>query len=206
MPVLYGLWRLVLPGTSAADRVDHALHAAMGLLMIAMAWPWGADLPAGPQVVLFSGGAVWFVVVAPLRAKGNSQGRAVLGALPHVVMMAAMAWMVWAMDSAGTVAGGTGAGGMHDMPGMDMAGETGLAAMSLSGTVPVVTAVVLAVVLGAFGLAWLSRALDGARGRQADGRPREGGPVVDAGPLDVLAPACHAAMALGMAVMFAVLA
>jgi hypothetical protein len=48
VPVLYGVWRLVLPGAGIAERVDHVLHAAMGTLMIAMAWPWGMNLPVVP--------------------------------------------------------------------------------------------------------------------------------------------------------------
>ncbi|MGW4490804.1 DUF5134 domain-containing protein [Streptomyces sp. NPDC004376] len=199
VPVVYGVWRLVLPGAGVPERVDHALHAAMGILMIAMAWPWGMDLPALPQVVLFVLSALWFAATAPLHAAGSSRGRALLGALPHVVMMGAMAWMVWAMGSSGTMSGGE-TGAMHDMPGMDMSGGSGLASMSLTGTGPVTTAVLLALILGVLGLAWLTRALDRARGT------REDGPSPEAGAVDFLAPACHAAMALGMAVMFAVLA
>ncbi|WP_397895792.1 DUF5134 domain-containing protein [Streptomyces canus] len=74
----------------------------MGVLMIAMAWPWGTDLPVVPQVVLFSVGALWFVAAAPFRARGGSRGRVVIAALPHVVMVGAMAWMVSAMGSSGT--------------------------------------------------------------------------------------------------------
>ncbi|MBA5224645.1 MULTISPECIES: DUF5134 domain-containing protein [Streptomyces] len=208
VPVAYGVWRLVLPGTSAGERVDHALHAAMGVLMIAMAWPWGTDLPVVPQVVLFSVGALWFVAAAPFRARVGSRGRVVVAALPHVVMMGAMAWMVSAMSSSGTASDGGGSAGMHDMAGMDMSGGSGLASMSLTGAGSVATAVVLAIVLAVLGLVWLTRALDRARGRSQDGSGPEG-EGAGAGATDVvsvLAPACHAAMALGMAVMFAVLA
>lgn len=89
VPVLYGVWLMVLPGTGMAERVDHALHSAMGVLMIAMAWPWGMDIPAAPQVVLFSVGGLWFVAAAPFRAGDRTWGRAELAALPHVVMMGA---------------------------------------------------------------------------------------------------------------------
>ncbi|KUL38495.1 hypothetical protein ADL22_18445 [Streptomyces sp. NRRL F-4489] len=40
LPALYALRAAVARGTAAADRVGHALHAAMGLLMVAMVWPW----------------------------------------------------------------------------------------------------------------------------------------------------------------------
>lgn len=206
VPVLYGTWRMVVPGTAVAERVGHAWHAAMGALMIAMAWPWGMDVPVVPQVVLFSAGGLWFVAAAPFRAGDRSPRGAVLAALPHTVMMGAMAWMVAAMDSSGTMAGHTEAGGMEGMPGMDMSGGSGAAAMSLTGTGPRVTAVLLALVLGGLGLVWLTRALDRARaddpGRE---RPEGGVASVEVGPSGALSPACHAAMALGMAVMFALL-
>ncbi|MEU6536876.1 DUF5134 domain-containing protein [Streptomyces sp. NPDC047000] len=204
--VAYGAWRLVLPGRGVGERVDHALHAAMGVLMIAMAWPWGMDLPVVPQVALFSVGALWFVAAAPFRARGGSRGRAVVAALPHVVMMGAMAWMVSAMDSFGAMPDGGGSGGAHDMAGMDMSGGSGLAAMRLTGTGPVATAVLLAIVLGGLGLVWLTRALDRARAGQGDGRGTGDGGVSESDAVGALAHACHAAMALGMAVMFAVLA
>lgn len=105
VPVLYGVWRIALPGTRMTERVDHALHASMGVLMIAMAWPWGMDVPSAPQVVLFSAGALWFVMTALFRAGDRSWGKAELAALPHVVMMGAMAWMVAAMPSSGGVSG-----------------------------------------------------------------------------------------------------
>ncbi|MFJ8006221.1 DUF5134 domain-containing protein [Streptomyces fagopyri] len=207
-PVLYGVWRMLLPGTKAAERVDHALHAVMGVLMIAMAWPQGMDLPPVPQVVLFSAGGVWFVATAPFRAGDRSRGKAVVAALPHVVMMGAMAWMVAAMDSSGSMSGSTAAGGAQSMQGMDMSGGSGLAAMTLAGAGPKAAAVLFAVVLGGLGLAWLTRALDRAR----DGGSGESREVLagDAVPVETatgsaLSPACHAAMALGMAVMFVLL-
>ncbi|MCX5250624.1 DUF5134 domain-containing protein [Streptomyces sp. NBC_00201] len=207
LPVLYGVWRAVSPGTRIAERVDHALHAAMGVLMIAMAWPQGMDLPVVPQVVLFSVGALWFVAAAPFRSLGGPRGRSVVAVLPHVVMMGAMAWMVWAMDFAGRMSGGTGSGGAHDMAGMDMSGGSSLASMRLTGAGPVATAVLLAIALGGLGLAWLTRALDRARVRHEEGGRRPAGDCATQVGLDgALGPGCHAAMALGMAVMFALLA
>ncbi|WP_323184387.1 DUF5134 domain-containing protein [Streptomyces canus] len=134
VPVGYGVWRLVLPATGIGERVDHALHAAMGVLMIAMARPWGMDLPVVPQVVPFSAGTVWFVAAAPVRAEGRSRGRTVLATLPHVVMTGAMAWMVSAMESSGMLSATSEAAATQDMAGMDMSSGTGLASMSLTGT------------------------------------------------------------------------
>ncbi|RMB84835.1 DUF5134 domain-containing protein [Streptomyces shenzhenensis] len=202
VPVGYGVWRAVLPGARAAERVDHALHAAMGVLMAAMAWPWGMDLSAAPQVVLFSAGALWFGAAAPFRAGDRSRSGAVLAAWPHVVMMGAMAWMVAAMDSSGAMAGHAGGGGMHDM---HMSGASGLAAMSLSGTGPRLVAGLLAAVLAVMGVAWLARALDRARSLDPATRPTEGAALPGGGAGGALALGCHAAMALGMAVMFVLL-
>ncbi|MEH0430354.1 DUF5134 domain-containing protein [Streptomyces stelliscabiei] len=196
----YGIQRAVRPGAAPTDRVDHALHAVMGLSMIAMVWPWGMDVPVLPQVVVFAAGAVWFVGSAPFRADGASRPGRWLGTLFHVVMMAGMAWMVAVMDSDGMSAGHGGGGGGHDMAGMDMSGGPSLSAMSLAGTGRKLAAGLLALLLLAFALRWLARAFDAARVVQTGGPE----PVTDV-RADPLSPACHAAMALGMAVMFALL-
>ncbi|MGW4882497.1 DUF5134 domain-containing protein [Streptomyces sp. NPDC004262] len=206
VPTVYGLWRTVRTGTGPAVRVDHGLHAVMGALMIAMTWPWGMDLPTTPQVVLFSLGALWFLAAIAFRARDRDTRAAVRAAVPHVVMMGAMAWMVAVMASSGTMSGGTAMGGGHDMAGMDMSGGTGIAAMTLGGTGPKVTAALLAAVLAAFGLVWLSRALDRAKAHGLPSAPASGGPdPTGRRPVGALDPACHAAMALGMAVTFVVL-
>lgn len=88
----------------------------------------------------------------------------------------------------------------HSMAGMDMSGGSGMAAMSLIGTGRKLAAGLLALVLLAFALRWLARAFDAARAMPA------GVPEPAAGiRADALSPACHAAMALGMAVMFVLL-
>lgn len=202
VPVVFGLWRAVLPGTEAAERMDHALHAAMGVLMVAMAWPWGMDLSAEPQVVLFSAGALWFLAAAPFRAGDRSRRGAVLAVWPHVLMMGAMAWMVAAMNSSGTMAGHSGGGGMHEM---HMAEASGLAAMTLDGTGPRWAAGVLAVALAGIGLVWLARALDRAKVLDPAARPAPAAAVRSEGVVGALGLGCHAAMALGMAVMFVLL-
>lgn len=206
VPVVYGAWKAVSSGAGVAERVDHVLHAVMGVLMIAMAWPWGMGVPALPQVLLFAAGALWFLAAVPFRGHGTSRGRAVSAALPHVVMMGAMAWMVSAMASSGSAANDADSGGMHDMAGMDMSGGSGLASMSLPGAGPVAVALLLAIVLGGLGLFWLTQALDRARSQNGEGRRAQGDCSAVAGPAGALAPACHAAMALGMAAMFFLLA
>lgn len=196
----HGILRGTKPGVGVPERVDHALHAVMGLSMIAMVWPWGMDVPALPQVVVFAAGAVWFVSSAPFRADGGSRPRKLLGALFHALMMAAMAWMVSVMDSGGMSAGQTGGGAGQSMAGMDMAGGSGMSAMSLVGTGRKVAAGVLALILLGLALSWLARAFDAARAVPAGGAESLVGVRADA-----WSPACHGAMALGMALMFALL-
>ncbi|MEU0781259.1 DUF5134 domain-containing protein [Streptomyces sp. NPDC006173] len=196
----HGFWRAVMPATGRADRVDHALHTAMGLAMIAMVWPWGMALAAGPQVVVFVAGALWFVCAAPFRGGDGSRFTALPGALAQAVLMGAMAWMVTLMDSGGTGDGTGGGGAMQGMPGMDMSGGAGAATMTLTATGPKAAAGLLAVTSLGFALRWLTQAFDRARAV----------PTTAAGPMPgggeaALGPACHAAMALGMAAMFVLL-
>ncbi|WP_256106137.1 DUF5134 domain-containing protein [Streptomyces sp. ODS05-4] len=61
MPACAALWLATTPGRTVADRVGNALHAVMEA---AMAWPWGMDLPACPQMVVFSAAALWFAGAA----------------------------------------------------------------------------------------------------------------------------------------------
>jgi hypothetical protein len=59
-------------------------------LVIAMVWPWGMDVPALPQIVVFAAGVLWFVCSALWRADGGFRLRTLLGSLFRAVMMAAM--------------------------------------------------------------------------------------------------------------------
>ncbi|MGW7427030.1 DUF5134 domain-containing protein [Streptomyces sp. NPDC054813] len=137
---------------------------------------------------------------ASFRADSGSRSKTLLGTLLHAVMMAAMAWMVAVMDSGGMASGHGGGGAGHSMAGMDMSGGSGMAATSLVGTGRKLAAGLPALVLLAFGLRWLARAFDAARAMSAG---PAGGPEPVAGiRADALYPACHTAMALGIAVMF----
>ncbi|WP_327436516.1 DUF5134 domain-containing protein (plasmid) [Streptomyces sp. NBC_01201] len=200
LPALYALWLAVTPDRSVPSRVGHLLHSVMGAAMAAMAWPWGMDLPITPQVVLFSAGAVWFAATAAFRSPATDPLRArLLASVPHVVMMLAMAWMAAVMNGSAMSSGGSGAG-HHDMAGMDMSGPDALGTMSLTGAGEQWTAALLALALTVLGLLWLAQAFD--RGRVVT--PSARGTVV---PADDAAaePACHSAMAVGMAVMFVLL-
>ncbi|NEA38755.1 DUF5134 domain-containing protein [Streptomyces sp. SID11385] len=208
----YGLWRAVTARSHPwTARLAHVLHAVMALAMFAMAWEWGMDLPATPQVLFFSAAAAWFLLIAlALPNAVESRGRALAAALPHAVMTAAMAWMVAAMSS-GMSMDGMGGGHAHDMPGMDMSAPGALAAMTLSGTGDRWSAGLFALALLALALWWLARGFDAGRfvprtanpGR-ADGGigggTAAGGAVHAAWDLG-----CHGLMALGMAVMFVVM-
>ncbi|MWA05858.1 DUF5134 domain-containing protein [Actinomadura sp. LD22] len=203
---LYGTWRAITGhgGRHAGQgevtgRVAHALHAAMAVAMGAMVWPRGMDLPARPQVVFFTVAALWFVAVAVVIPGGVPRVRALPAALPHVLVMGAMAWMVHAMT--GAMSGHGGSGGMGDMAGMDMSGGSGLSSMSVHGGARAAAAV-LAVLMLAFTLRWLARAFDIAR---ADGAAAEGPAGEQAGDEGAWDLGCHGAMAFGMAVMLALL-
>ena len=87
VPALSAMWRTGAPGRAgggpdAVERVAHLLHAVMALAMAAMVWPWGMDLPAGPQIALFTLGAVWFVGVALARPASASRTQRVAGRPP----------------------------------------------------------------------------------------------------------------------------
>ncbi|MYQ79891.1 MULTISPECIES: DUF5134 domain-containing protein [unclassified Streptomyces] len=199
---VYGLWRAFMARThSWTARLAHGLHAVMALAMFAMAWSWGMDLPATPQVIFFSAAAAWFVVAAlALPAGPEPRGRALAGALPHALMTGAMAWMAAVMAS-GMSMGAAGGGQAHDMPGMDMSAPGALATMTLSGSGDRWGAGLLALLMLALALGWLAKGFD--TGRPV---PRAAG---DAGSSGAVQAAwdlgCHGLMALGMAVMFAVM-
>ncbi|GHJ41267.1 DUF5134 domain-containing protein [Streptomyces sp. TS71-3] len=209
---LYALWRALRSdhapratrahGPDAVGRVGHLLHAVMALAMGAMVWPWGMSLAGAPQTVLFALAAAWFAGAALAAPGSRGRWRALRGSLPHVVMMAAMAWMAGAMGTLMPAAGTGGARDSTSMPGMDMSGSSRAGAMTLNGTGARLAAWVLAAVLLVLALWWLARAFDTAR-RQVPDAP---GAPVPAGVHDAADAACHGAMALGMAVMFVLLA
>ncbi|MEU6173624.1 DUF5134 domain-containing protein [Streptantibioticus parmotrematis] len=205
----FSVTRAVRPGAGhggsvSAQRVTHALHAVMGLAMIAMAWPWGMRLPVAPQVALFSLAAVWFVASVALDGRGmwthDGDGHPRLHGLLHAVMMGAMAWMVAVMPDAmkgGHSSTADGASPMADMPGMTMSGSGGGMTMGLRGAEHTICVALLAVFV-AMTLWWLSRAFDTARATA----PGTRSPAADPGALaTALDSGCHGSMALGMAVM-----
>jgi hypothetical protein len=141
------------------SRFGDVLHAAMCVAMVAMAWPATMAFARLPQLALFGFAAVWFAVAtARGAAHGGHDGRWQPGF--HAVMMAAMAWMVFAMPRAMV---GSGAASTMDMPGM--AGMS-MPLPSAGGGVPadvVIVALVLAITFCLAGVAFLARAIDGVR-------------------------------------------
>jgi hypothetical protein len=103
--------------------VAQFLHVVMAVAMVAMAWPWGADVPTTGPMVYFLLATVWFVIVTMVES-----GHRGINAY-HAVMMLAMAWM-YAVMSGGLLptpaenAGGGAPAGHHgssaSMPGMNM--------------------------------------------------------------------------------------
>ncbi|WP_030899678.1 DUF5134 domain-containing protein [Streptomyces sp. NRRL F-5126] len=217
----YAAWRVAAGprtagahGHRATDRVAHALHAVMAVAMAVMVWPAGMRVPAVPQVVFFVLAAAWFPAV-PLarawlvRAPRGGLARGLGHALPHALAMGAMAWMAAAM-AGGPMPGAGGAGdAMADMPGMDMSAPGSTATMTLRGPDATV-AWLLALAFLVLALWWLARGFDGARlaPRTAGGPalPAAAPPAAARQGLAAYDLCCHGAMALGMAVMLAVLA
>ena len=84
--------------------VGNVLHLVMSLVMVAMCWPWWSLLPAVPQTLFFSAGAVWFVAIAILQVRRRTTRAGVGGhsawhQVTHAVMMLSMVWMILAMPS-----------------------------------------------------------------------------------------------------------
>jgi hypothetical protein len=180
-------YRCLRPG-SARDRAGDVLHVVMCAAMVAMAWPATMSVARWPQTVFFALAALWFLVTALRGAHDGHGGRRV--ALYHVVMMAAMAWMVFVMPRAmGAVAGPGGTTDMPGMPGMSMSASAAGSSVPLDVTA---VALVLVVVFVVAGLAFLSRAIDDARASRPVLRSLGGG--------------ANGVMALGMGLMLLTMA
>lgn len=101
------------PWTSA---VNHALHVVMALAMVAMAWPWGAELPTTGPAVFFLLAAIAFIAMAVF-AVDTTALRGLYAY--HGLMMLATAWMFAIMNDHLMPAGSSTQPDMS-MPGMDM--------------------------------------------------------------------------------------
>lgn len=177
--------------------VAQLLHTVMAVAMVAMAWPWGANLPTTAQMVFFLLAAAWFAAIAVGRAGAGRR----IGTGYHALMMLAMAWMYAVMSgdllrgqstaSALTHAGHAGHAGHSgsDMPGMDPSGMGGTGG---GGNPAWITTINWVCALG-FAIAavfWLYRYLYLRQSRS---------PETPGHHLGIL---CQAMMAAGVAIMF----
>ncbi|WP_328354151.1 DUF5134 domain-containing protein [Mycobacterium sp. NBC_00419] len=182
--------------------VSYSLHAIMAVAMAVMAWPRGAALPTVPPMLFFLLATVWFAAIAASAAGAGH--RLVTGY--HALMMLAMAWMYAAMNGRilpGEPSGSTdaaGSGGHHsghmNMPGMDMPDMPMGDPAPAGGGYPAWIATLNWVCTIGFAVAavvWLYRYLAARQSRSS------GDAVHQLGLLS------QAMMAIGMAVMFAVM-
>jgi hypothetical protein len=174
--------------------VRDVLHIIMSVAMVLMAWPWGAKLPTTGPMVFFLIAAVWFAA-AGLIGTGH---RLIDGY--HALMMLAMAWMYAVMN------GGLLPGQLHrchdghhttsahtGMPGMVMPGmDTSSSAASQPAWIDA-TNWVGGVGFAIAALCWLFRSITVWRANPAAWRH------------SVASAVRQALMAVGMAIMFAVM-
>lgn len=133
-------------------RVDHLLHAAMGLAMAAMPWSRGGRLTAAAMTWFFLAAGLWFLVTAD-RPPG-SRTPALAGRMPHAAGMAAMVWMLRTPHA--------GAGKTHEQPAGAFLPAGHFTAAGPAGAGPAV-AVVLAVFLLGCALWSLTRPMPALR-------------------------------------------
>jgi len=177
--------------------VGQVLHVVMAVAMAVMAWPKGAELPTTGPMVFFALAAAWFAVIALTRA--GEPGHWVINAYDGFMMLA-MAWMYAVMNSH-LLPGQSSRQHSTAMPEMDMPG-TDMSGTSMSdmpggaideGYPAWITGLNLVITI-AFACAavfWVYR-YSAERNSAACTDHRVG-------------VACHAMMAGGMAIMFAVM-
>lgn len=197
------LWSVITGGRSVTATIGNVLHAVMSLAMAVMAWPAGAELPTRAPMVFFLLAAIWFAVAAA-RTAGPGGDNVFLAAY-HALMMLAMSWMYAVMGGlplrraapAGTAGRQHGAqhgadhGAHHGQHGGGHAAHHGGSDGAVSAMPPWVGLLNWLCAIG-FALAtvyWLYRLGAGRPGSAAAG----------------LSALSQAAMAAGMAIMFAVM-
>ena len=184
-------FRAARPAGGWPDRLSSISHLAMSLLMIAMAWPLGMSVPAGPQIALFAVATGWFLVLTALRVPCGHARRARIAHTHHAVMSAAMVWMIATMPM--LMMGGSDSGGGHHHHSMGAPSSGVLAAAATPG--PPSGVVTISVLLAGFlvlsSVAWISTAVD--TGRRALAESTATHPAWDS--------ACHGAMSIGMGAM-----
>lgn len=161
--------------------VERLLHVVMCAAMVVMAWPAGMKLsPLGPMV-FFLAAAVWFVLAAAHVVSGDD-GRLTNGY--HAIMMAAVAWL-YAVMSGGPLDRRRNLSD-YTMSGMDMSVPGG----AQPGWITTLNWFA-AVVFTSATLYWLYQYI--AQRKTNSSRLANWGTL------------CHAFMACGMTIMFAVI-
>lgn len=178
---------------SAAAVISLSLHALMAIAMAVMAWPRGAELPTRAPMVIFAVAALWFAVMT-----GRNGGQRAANSY-HTLMMLAMAWMYAAMGGLPLrttahpdMAGMDGMSGMSPSEHAGHGSHSGHAAGATAGWVGAVNWL-FALGFGIAALFWLYRYITTGRQGKEEASGRRVGVL------------CQAAMASGMAIMFAVM-
>jgi len=198
-------WRIISGRRSGSSVVGHSLHAIMAVAMAVMAWPRGAALPTTAPMVFFALAALWFTVVAAREAAHRGAN------IYHALMMLAMSWMYAAMgglplrraaqpaemEGMDMGAAGAGHGGHAGHAGHGgHAGHSGHGGGGGHSDLPAWAGTlnwICAIGFAAAFVYWLYRFV----------AARVGGPAQSVGHhVGIL---CQAAMAAGMAIMFAVM-
>jgi hypothetical protein len=128
---VFHLGRAVRPRLRHEHRIAESLHAAMGLAMVAMLWPFGRAVPVSAWLVVFAGSAGWFAAQASRAGKGR------IVPIYFASAAAAMVWMSGTMPAAGPSAmpGTSAMAADMAMPGMahPAGGRTLWAAAAIGG-------------------------------------------------------------------------
>jgi Domain of unknown function (DUF5134) len=117
---VYCVGRLVLSLRSrrSTQRESDVIHSVMGVSMAGMLTPSLAAVPTGLWVLVFSASTLWFGWRAVAEADREVVGGHALGQhLPHLLMSAAMVYMLVVVEWTGSMAASHG-GSMAGMPGM----------------------------------------------------------------------------------------
>lgn len=195
---LYALARLarLLAGDLVGDRLVELFHLAMSLAMIAMAWAYlgGPETPGGRlQVVVFGVFTAWFAYRATVRDTAHSP----LAIGYHVVMGAAMTWMVAAMSLImGSSHAGSAGGGGHHGGSAPVEAEGPVAPPEPAPGWVVVVTIAFAVLSVAAAGWWAARAVRAdSHGEASGGTVRTRLTVTRSARLEA---GCHVLMSLGM--------
>lgn len=82
----------------ARDAIGELLHVIMGVVMVAMCWPWWGELPAAPQLLVFLAGTAWYAaLILRMLFRRTGAPRSLWHLFTHLAMMLGMVWMIAVM-------------------------------------------------------------------------------------------------------------